>query len=172
MHIDELVNLVPPPMNPVHSTGDWVAIVSDLGIDLPSDYKQFIERYGEGVLCSYFDFESPFAFESPRSRLRTLVRYYESWAERGREIPYSLYPESPGLLPFCSYGDVDMIAWYTKGEPDSWSIVYHDREEGCFPVEMGFLQFLLSVLNGRSPLPKSVIGDEILSVPYVFRTSD
>jgi hypothetical protein len=44
--LDRLVELMPPPAAPVDAVGDWKAIETAVGSELPDDYKRFVERYG------------------------------------------------------------------------------------------------------------------------------
>lgn len=168
--IDDLMKLVPPPEHPICGQGDWLAVEKELEIVFPSDYKLYIEHYGQGELCSLFAIESPFGLSSVKEHWRNLFGYYEDWAGDEREIPFPLHPVSPGLFPFGYYGDVNNIAWYTEGDPDTWPIVYCDRAEGFFLLnETPFLSFLLAALKGHAPLPKDVFTDDILHQPFIFR---
>jgi hypothetical protein len=40
--IDDLVRLIPPPEAPVDATGDWEQVETDLGLELPSDFKMLM----------------------------------------------------------------------------------------------------------------------------------
>ena len=169
--IDELQSLVPPPSQPKAAEGDWKALESELGVRFPDDYKSYIQTYGSGTLCTYFYIVSPFELlDPPRAYWANWASFYKDMAELGEVIPYPFYPSVPGLFPIGTYGDVDILNWLTAGEPENWSFVYYDRTEGFFDLgNIGFVQFLVSVLRGESGLPTAALGTHVLSKPFVFR---
>jgi hypothetical protein len=170
---DILRHLVPPPTRPVDAEGDWIACEVELGLQLPLDYKNYISTYGRGY-CSAFDIPSPFtkvrpwktAPKSPREWWVEWVGIYDDWGKTPRKIPYPVYPDVPGLLPWAIYGDVDVLSWYTRGAPGQWPLVYLGREEGFLEIpRMGFTDFLVAALEGTAPLPASVLAPDL---PRVF----
>jgi hypothetical protein len=174
--LSELSKLVPPPAEPKDSKGDWVRIEHDLGLTLPDDYKGYIELYGSGVLCSFFSIRSPFMLErqyrvSPREAWIAWAEFFRDWGrETHQEVPFPVYPEIPGLLPWGTYGDVDSVGWLTDKPSNEWHIVYLNQHDGFFELhELGFTQFLVAALKGKVPLPDSVFGKHILEEPYVFQ---
>lgn len=46
---DALVRLCPPPADPPPAVG-WAQAERALGTALPDDYKQLVEKYGDGIL--------------------------------------------------------------------------------------------------------------------------
>ena len=62
MSVEELMAIVSPPNVPlcVGDPNKWPDIERELGIVLPSDYREFVSRYGVGV----FD-ENPKSSTSP-----------------------------------------------------------------------------------------------------------
>jgi hypothetical protein len=169
--IEELRRLVPPPAAPNGAAGDWAACEQELQLRLPEDYKEFISTYGSGTLCGLFEISSPFS--SPLL-WKTNVRdwwmrwagIYDCWGEVPRVLPYPRYPAVPGLLPWATYGDVDVLSWYTLGEPQQWCVVYDDWEEGFIEVPgLGFAGFLVAALRGTVPLPERIFGKHVLGEP-------
>ncbi len=68
-------------------------------------------------------------------------------------VPYPVFPQPGGLLPFGTLGDVDILNWRTAGDPDQWPFVYYNREEGFFEVKgLTAVEFVLETVKGRSPL--------------------
>jgi hypothetical protein len=172
--VEELRRLVPPPAQPKGAEGDWGACEEELRLRLPEDYKEFISIYGSGTLCRLFAISSPFS--SPQL-LKTTVRdwwvnwagIYDCWGEVPRILPYPRYPAVPGLLPWGTYGDVDILSWYTEGESEAWRVVYDDREEGFAEVPwLNFSEFLLAALRGAVPLPERIFGKHILNEPHIY----
>ncbi len=174
--LQELARLVPPPAEPKHAKGDWKSLEQDMGLVLPGDYEEYIELYGSGTMCAYFAIDSPFSLAShykvtTREGWLKWTGIYHCWGEEPEsEVPFPLYPKVPGLLPWGIYGDVDVLGWLTDTDPTCWHIVYMDREKGFFDLPgVGFLAFLLAAIKGEAPLPESVLGKHVLSVPHVFK---
>jgi hypothetical protein len=153
----ELRRLVPPPDEAHNAIGDWAACERELGHPLPDDYKEFISAYGSGILCALFDIPSPFSLTqlgkvAPREWWVQWAGIYDASGETPTELPYPAYPSIPGLLPWGLYGDVNVLSWYTGGDPSRWHVVYQHREDGFFEVPgMGFAAFLVAALNGTVP---------------------
>jgi hypothetical protein len=166
--------MVPPPAAPNGADGDWNACERELGLRLPADYKEFISAYGGGRLCGLFEIASPFS--SPRS-WKTNVKdwwvkwagIYDCWGDVERRLPYPRYPSVPGLLPSATYGDVNVLSWYTAGEPDQWYVVYDDHAEGFVEVPgIGFAGFLVAALQGTVALPEQIFDKEVMRHPKVY----
>src|SRR5262249_7954133 len=60
--LQRLIEIVPPPMSPVApgSPGDWARVETELGVGLPSDFKEYIATYGAGKWASFFGIYDPF----------------------------------------------------------------------------------------------------------------
>jgi hypothetical protein len=173
--LQELLQLVTPPSEPQNAKGDWKRLESDLGLTLPSDYKQYIEEYGGGVLCTLFEIQSPFGLEahyksSIKDAWRSWAGIYHGWGDVPEsELPFPIYPKVPGLLPWGTYGDVDVLGWLTDPDTSQWHIVYQDQHEGFFELPYsGFVRFLVSALKGETPLPDRAMGEHIMKAPRTF----
>jgi hypothetical protein len=151
--LDELRLALPPPRRPFDTEGDWHAIEAAIKLRLPTDYKAFLASYGTGMVNNCLEVINPL-------RVRTDVRkWWTNWAEcyhsisEFRQVPYPVFPEPGGLLPFGTFGDVDILNWRTAGEPEDWPFVYYDRDQGFFEIK-GLLavEFVLEVVTQRSPL--------------------
>jgi hypothetical protein len=174
--MEELRRLVPPPADPIGAEGDWADCEQQLQLRLPQDYKEFIATYGSGTLCGLFAISSPFL--SPRLRKETVREWwanwagvYDCWGDVQRPLPYPRYPAVPGLLPWGTYGDVNVLSWYTGADPGQWHIIYDHRGEEFVEVPgMGFSDFLVAALKGTVPLPEPVFGKHVLENPYDFKS--
>jgi uncharacterized protein (TIGR02996 family) len=151
--LDELRLVLPPPKRRLHADGDWGEVEAALGLRLPADYKAFIGTYGSGTI-------GPLEFVSPLGVGADVRRWWANWAafypdiaEYGEEIPYPVFPQLGGLLPFGTLGSVDILNWLTLGEPDCWPFVYYDRDEGLFEVKgLSAVEFVLEAVTQQSPL--------------------
>lgn len=61
--IDELMQLLPPPVSPCHNRGDWTQVEAALGTRLPTDFKEFTNAYGSVKICNYLVLHTPFPFQ-------------------------------------------------------------------------------------------------------------
>jgi hypothetical protein len=154
MSIERLPQLLPPPTNPTGSGnhGDWEAVEAGL-TPLPRDYKEFVDTYGLGRIDGFVLIYSPFA-QSPSANLlargrQDLAALTELRNKYGKsEVPYALFPEQGGLLPFGTDDNGDGLYWLTEGDPDEWAVVVNEGrapEYERFDMPMtGFLALILS----------------------------
>jgi len=47
---DKLARLILPPERPTENDGDWSKLEKKLHTPLPDDYKEFVSRYGAGMI--------------------------------------------------------------------------------------------------------------------------
>lgn len=130
MSIEALLKVIEPPTNPTEADHEisWHYIESSLGLTLPNDFKEFIQRFGTGALLDFLWVFNPFSsneylnfmqqINTQLDALRFLVR--DTSLE---ECPYSLYPEPGGLLPWGMTENGDILFWCTEGNPKDWTVV-------------------------------------------------
>lgn len=156
MSLDELTAILSPPTRPRHgdSPRDWEAVEEELGLQLPEDYKQFVDLYGVGVVE---DDTTEIRIKSPRDKSG-----YDQLLDIGRaraesvletedpeERPYSVHPQIPGLLPIATDVNGYTLFLFTRGEPEEWPVTILS-ESGDFEEHPGpFTAFLLGVLTHR-----------------------
>jgi hypothetical protein len=154
MSIVELVSLVTPPSRPigVGSPQGWLDVEKRLGGRLPSDFKQYIDTYGQGEILDLAFVESPFAWDagdrwfSERSRI---LEYF-----RGALDAYGFglqaWPEKGGILPWGSDSDGNYLSWKTSDSPEDWTtVVIFDRFGGYTSIPLSMTGFLCGVITGR-----------------------
>ena len=152
-----LIEHVPPPANPVENQGDWAQVELQLGTSLPDDYKWFISVYGTGAICDdYIRVLNPFTKIGVLDLLKcyrgTLDRYRVAKKEGETPIvPYPVYPEPGGILPWGTSANGHEMSWLTIGEPNNWGIVFSDRNRiECRKYEQVCMsEFLVTVLKGQ-----------------------
>lgn len=109
-------------------TFDWPSIESSLGLRLPDDYKKLIEIFPDG------DFEGQLRINRPGDSNEPPNEFLGYYAWRlhdmrelrglGHPIPYPIFPEPGGLLPWASGPRAEPFFWLTNSEnPNSWPIV-------------------------------------------------
>jgi SUKH superfamily protein len=165
MSLDALVSVLPPPDAPVDagSPAGWAAVEAELGTALPADYKAFVERYGSGVIGDFIRPFNPFSTNPNRNlkvqaetqldALRQIQRKYPD------EVPFPLFPEEGGYLPWGRTDNGDILHWKTAGPPDSWTAAVsasRDPEHQEFAEDMtSFLARLLRKEISTAIFPRS-----------------
>jgi hypothetical protein len=136
---------------------DWAAIERDLGLPLPTDYKQLAESFPDGHFRRFVHLRRPERW--PDSRVRLLSEFalaqlegMREYRETGEvEFPYPLFPEPGGVLPWGDISSPGVAFWLTGPvEPDDWPVVvateecdYWDRFDGTV------CDFLMAVATAR-----------------------
>jgi SUKH superfamily protein len=153
----EMEAIVAPPDTPleVPSPEDWSRCERALRLSLPNDYRALIERYGTVVYGDFISIFNPKA----KSTYFNLVDQAERIPRGERElrdkygsveVPYRLFPELGGLLPFGYTGNGDTILWLTRGMPSRWTVVVNgSRSSDYEELPMNTTSFLAGVLSGR-----------------------
>jgi len=158
MAINELSAIVRPPTDPVEAGPEslWDEIQQDLGILLPNDLRDFGLAYGTGsfVEQGIFIF-NPFS----RSYRKSLDENLFAWkslrdGEGDREVPFELYPNTPGLLPWGCDDQGAGLFWITEGLADDWPILVRGHEDPVFQrFEMDVTTFISRVMKREILLP-------------------
>lgn len=125
--LDRLARLVPPPAAPVGASGDWEAVERELGVSLPADYRALVTTYGYGMFDDFLEVLTPFSRPGERLMdfgLGTMLQTMRDNRAAGVPIPYPLWPEPGGLLPWGMTSNADWCYWITtpSGQPDRWRI--------------------------------------------------
>ncbi len=119
---------------------NWPEVEEDLGLGLPADYKRLAEAYGPGWFSTleFFDMREAFHGSSLSTSIKQLIGsvFHEHVMKVLKpEVAQALAPESSrffpeegGLLLFGFLGEDRRrpLCWLTKGNPDSWDVVYVD----------------------------------------------
>jgi hypothetical protein len=157
--IQELMALISPPELPADTTVDWTAAEGDLGLPLPTDYKEFISYYGSVDLCGViyvFHPKRPLYGKSMKEESIEVLDKTINCMNNGREnLSYPDYPAAGGILPIARIYE-NLLCWITNGPPDTWRLLYW----GTFGTEvyeykMTLTEFLIEVFNERM---KGLVG--------------
>lgn len=118
MAISELIQVVPPPAQPIDALDDglWSALEETLGVRLPPDWHDFGVHYGSGEFGTHggYEFWNPFAPDTLgwiRLVIDVLRGNKEAWPEYG--VPFDLHPAN---LAFSRGAQTSMGA-LTVGSP-------------------------------------------------------
>lgn len=154
--LERLAKLVPAPRAPTAAGGEFAPVEAELGTALPADYKELVHRYGYGAFCSFLHLWSPFFTEC------TMMGQAHGALEADRElarsspnaVPFALFPEREGALPWARSDNGDVVYWLTRGEPDAWPVALWNPRGGerYALVEGGAAAFLAEWIGGATRL--------------------
>ena len=134
---------------------DWVEVERELGLELPADYKEFATRFGAGHFRDGYLWVVVPTGEGPR------LNFFESLYQNmgilaevrssGIKVPYPLYPDKGGLIPWGSTVDGDVFYWITEHhDPDHWAVVVNEvRADNWFESDRSMTQLLYAILSGQ-----------------------
>ena len=158
--IADLVKILPPPANPLDRDETVLARVKRvLSVQFPGDFLEFGRLYGSGNIyaASTWEVWSPFRPTYPLIVMkfaRGFNLYRASQEVTG--MPFGIFPEEGGLLPFAKSVDGTWACWVTQGQPDDWSVVDIGRyeQDGYEALDMGFSEYFYSVLTRKHILAR------------------
>jgi hypothetical protein len=163
--IADLVRILPPPENPLDSEE---ALLSRneraLRIKFPDDFIEFGRTYGSGTVRSAYSWEvwSPFRPTYPL----IVLEFARIWnifkdATEVSGVPFGIFPEVGGVMPFAKCPGGTWVCWRTAGKPDEWDVVDLGQYEagGYEIVRGGFANYFLSVLTRRAVLNRHKGGN-------------
>lgn len=153
---DALVRLCPPPVGPL-SAVDWAQAERALGTALPADYKQLVEKYGDGLFDETVWLLVPdSAYDDCDLYAQTVERtdVLAGLWDAGEDVPAELLEPGARVLPWAfEEGTGAFLYWLVRPgqHPEEWTVLYN---EGRGPLwehhDMGCLAFLLAVLTGAA----------------------
>ncbi|HEX8916297.1 MAG TPA: hypothetical protein VF796_28360 [Humisphaera sp.] len=155
MVIDPLLKILKTPSAP-RETGTargWGDVGYRLGEVLPGDYMKFIELYGTGTIAGWLTVFNPFA-ANPHQNLLVdgfvvLGALREIKREYPDQVPFPLFYEPDGLLPWGISIDGDIFCWSTTGLSGNWTVVVIGRHTGNEAFAMPMTRFLFEALSRK-----------------------
>jgi len=170
--IDDLIELVPPPNDPIDATGNWRRVEAELGVALPADYIQLVEQYGKGKFVDFFGMLDPFGPSEWEDHYSAPSLVASSWLlmetqgpirdEYPEWYPYPLFPERDGLVQWAVTDNGGYLCWLTRGHPHDWPIVVWDSRGRYEEYDTGTVEFLRRWFTGQitsSILPSLEVSD-------------
>ncbi|MFJ9847206.1 SMI1/KNR4 family protein [Kitasatospora sp. NPDC101155] len=137
----------------------WELAPAELGVQLPSDYRAFVDLYGAVSLNGEWGVNTPtkhssayrspgglagWRFESDNGFREQVEGEDEFWDQD----PTPVFPDPGGLLPWGRNSNHNHCCWLTTDpDPDKWPVaVFYDGELDHF--DGGFAEFVATVLTG------------------------
>lgn len=137
--IEQIKCIVPPPeKDGSNEPNNWQEVERKLGLELPEQYKQIIDIYGDYYWFDFLYFLNPFSL-NPNLNLFAQIQEVKKYLTEARnQFPeiylFSIYPEDGGLLPFIYTDNGDEGFWITKGQPNDWPIMFKNQRFNDFEV--------------------------------------
>lgn len=128
--ITKLLALVKPPATPseIGSIKEWKRVEKKLGVALPEDYREFVFHFGSGLFANFIRVFNPFSEDQYISLVPSVMRICDinrhlKESEGDEEVPYPIYPEKGGILPWGNDENGNTFYWLAERSPEVWPVV-------------------------------------------------
>ncbi|MGW4690612.1 Lsr2 family DNA-binding protein [Streptomyces sp. NPDC004244] len=168
-NLSALIRLCPPPRTEPDPI-DWDLVETELGMQLPDDYKLLASTYGPGRFGDYIAIHHPHGvtpYSSLTGPMPSRVRAYlqDDYDHGTYPVPY----DPRHLFVIGSTDNGEYLFWITEPEdsPDTWRIAVNEaRGPLWFTYDGTLTDFLTSVLSGTTDVPQ--FPDGLLDQPVEF----
>lgn len=175
MTTSKIISMMPPPAIPIEVPvdKDWTTVENKLGVSLPLDYKIFIEKYGSGRIGKFLSIFNAFSANENLNlamQVENQLKVYSELKANGEILPYKLFPDAGGILPFAITDNGDVLFWQTIGKPSEWTILVNEsRSPDWQEFEMSLETFLFELLSRK--LRTNIFPQNFLNSPLTFDPS-
>lgn len=154
MALNSLRLLLAPPLAPVGTPTDseWRIAEEELGVAIPGDYKQFMTEYGAGCIDGFLWTFTP-TIRNPHLNLCTQLGERSSALRLLRDrygwnIPYAIYPDANGMIPWARTDNGDTLYWARTTE-NYFIVVEDSRAPEWDEFALSTVEFLEKLLIGE-----------------------
>lgn len=162
---DALQKIVTPPSFPTSNGGfdRFIEIETELGLQLPSDYKDLIIAYGDGCWQGFWYLLNPFT----ENKYLNLITQASQDGSSGYDIlsakrsvrnlvtdyPHKIWPEENGIFPWGMTDNGGRFFWITRGNADDWPTIYYPSRDPDFErYELSVSEIILGAISGTLPI--------------------
>jgi hypothetical protein len=156
--LEELTRLLGAPGFNNSDPAAWSTLEAYLGLELPSDYKAFLDAYGSGLIANTLTVTHPACVEDAIAHQTHLqenfVALYDEAMAFGAasdgQYPYPFHPVPGGLIYWGSGGPRnENEQFFLPGgpDPDSWKIVSLVRKKAAHIHDGSFVTFLVDLIK-------------------------
>jgi hypothetical protein len=169
----DVLSLITPPAQPsgVGTLDEWRLVERELGLVLPTDYREFVFAYGHDRLAGMYSVYNPFVTHLGRRYIERVRDVCQSEADFRvdfpERVPYPVWPEPGGLFPWAGDDNGNEYFWLTAGPPDEWPVVSNAPRGRGYREQGGTMtEYLAGVLRGEIrplisdfPTPQDMVFD-------------
>jgi hypothetical protein len=165
----ELAELLGPPRPDIVPV-PWPQAPAAIGIQLPTDYRRFIDTYGQISINGELAVHGPANKASQPGGATGFAGFVEYTTDEAdlvgddEEALYAVYPAPGGLLAWANTFDCCVVSWLTEGgDPDAWPVIvtYSGLEYEYQRFDGGAVQFLADVCAQRFPEWTELIAEPL-----------
>lgn len=169
---------IPPRM--AGSVLPWGETRAAFGLDLPADYRAFVDAYGAGTVGSRLTPLIPRRLNDACTGITALGPVLDVADEIGvlmrghrenfpEEFPYFFYPEPGGLLLWGNAVGGEQCFWLTgDADPDSWPVVVWDKADWR-RYHMGMVALFNRALSRQDVFLDELIGPRVENLLWTPR---
>lgn len=135
-------------------------------VSFPDDYKEFLERFGTGVIFDFIFIWNPFSkvegmnFEAESTRHRSFLKEHKA-------VTPDLFVHWPeNLLPFGKTENGDTLFWVMEGRPNEWEVAVSNYSPELWYSRFGMVDFLAGILSDSHFMPEAL--PELMDAPRTF----
>ncbi|MEV0346076.1 SMI1/KNR4 family protein [Nonomuraea sp. NPDC050680] len=147
---------------------DWGMVEAGLGLRLPSDYKELMDRYASLTLDAFLGLFIPNPGDYPGELMHdSILGLLDDVAPDGDEEQevvdddgniverrhFSHYPTPGGIIPWGSTQNGQLCLWEADGDPDSWKVLVSSDGAFMWKHGGGILDFLIQANRGQLRCP-------------------
>ncbi len=143
--------LLPFPKEEKKITNEqWYSVEKKIGFIFPSDYKSFINMYGEGGINSFLWIFSPFSENENLNLLYRAKEFKVSYETMKKEFPndfqFNFFDGEKGILPWGITDNGDELYWNVSKE-NITLVIYESRYGDYREYPMKVTEFLYNLLS-------------------------
>ncbi|MEU0103742.1 SMI1/KNR4 family protein [Streptomyces sp. NPDC004041] len=151
-----LIRLMPPPAG-AGVTVDWEAVQRVWGLVFPSDFKEFLAHYGDGLpnldlgvlvpaIVTPETCDEPGAPKGGMGFITADTR--ATWVDTE---PTGIDAAAEDLVTWGADGSADLYCWLAHGNPEDWPVVLFSHGDDTWTrFDCGMTEFLRRVLSADS----------------------
>ncbi|MFE3261827.1 hypothetical protein ACFXPS_41820 [Nocardia sp. NPDC059091] len=160
-HLSSL--MTPPPLPPVVPP-PWAEVEHAMGMALPTDYRDFIDLYGDGRINGALSVFFPARRAGPHRSLTVLADNTAGLRDNGFFDEFDCRRiDSSNLLLWGQTLAGDLLFWSIEDEnPDEWVTSVFLQRAGAHHCwrrfDCGMVEFLIGGVEGHLPTARELIG--------------
>lgn len=174
MDFEELVKRLPLPISPIETDVlDWDKVEKEFGIKLPSDYKEFLARYGTGAIGDFLWVINPCS--KNRSLNSEAIWYLQSsYTQMKENFPLDyvrpVFPEIGSFLTWAITDNGDSLFWIVDDrDSDDWKVGVQGSDQSEEELsEYCLTEFLVKLVDKK--LESKLLPQQYLEMDKEFRT--